>query len=1015
MSGSGSIPGGRAPVRLGAPRPRTVVLVGAVALIATLVASAGSAVGLAGHGSVPVSTSVPGPSAPSVVPAHRLATVPLSSGSVPTTPLTATPAWLAYDPADQSLYIAVPPSSVDIAPGNVVAPGSPQVNVTVPVGQDPFGVAYDAATGDVFVTNDASSNVSVLFGNLTAPIASIPVGSGPTGVAYDPANGYVYVANNGSNNVSVINGTTLDVVGSVAVGNGPMGVAVNATSGNVFVADSGSDAVTTISGTSDTVVATVGVGSAPYGVAVDNATGDVYVTNSNSGNLSVLPPSGTGVIATITTVGGGALEGVTYDWDDGYVWAADGETVLMISPANESVAAVVQFDPSGMAFDSTNGNVCGTNTANRTLECLVADDATGGDEGLVTFTENGLPAATDWTVAIAGGVPQLVRSNESEFSVYVLWYSYEGLPASWYEALPTGSYFASPFTVTAESDGNPVALSVNYTTQPGLYPVSLEESGLPLYGPADPGWTASVGSTQQSSNQSAMVFAEPTGTYDFTVPPYSSPYFGTYDPSPCNGTIVVGTTGVTQSIAFSSGSATCDQVEFLAAGLPDGAAWNVTLAGLREFATAPTDTLNFTEPTGSYSYAVGAPPGYRVTPASGTVEVGTAPVQVDLAFASTTPTYLVTFAETGLPTGANWSVRAAGSTYSSEFTTIRFDQANGTYPYAVNDVAGEFYPSPQSGTFSVAGAPLTISISYTAAAGLYPVTFDESGLPPDTLWGVEVNGSSTTSATAAINFTEPNGTYEYEVGPVAGYLASSPNGSVVVAGLAIAVPVDFAPASTSVYGVEFSETGLAAGTAWGVSVAGGAPVLANTSAFTLSEPNGSYSYTVVPVAGYNATPSEGSFVVAGAFQSVDVEFAVTNVSPARYAVVIEESGLPANTTWTATARATASGVLVTNSTNGTLVELELTNGTWSLSVETAAGVPGSLTLSNLTVRGTVPTAVVATFAPTTTGPPPPNDETPIVILETLGIGMGLGAATLAVVLLVRRRQKRPPVPPEWTP
>ncbi len=1021
MSGPGSAVCGRAGTdfsrRVGhvPATPRWIALGGVVAISVLLLGS------LAGAGRISAAESGHSPSPTnmgsvrSVVPAHRFATVPLTRSVPGLTPIAGTPAWLAYDSSDQSLYVADPPSSVDIVPANVPAPSSPQVNLTVPVGPDPFGVAYDPATGDVFVTNSGTNNVSVLYGNLSAPIAEIFTDIAPMGVAYDPANGFVYVANSGSDNVSVINGTTLSVVGAVEVGDDPIGVAVNASTGDVYVADSGSDAVTTISGVSNSVVASVGVGTAPYGVVVDNATGDVYVTNSDSGNLSVLNPGGTGVIATITTVGGGNLEGVTYDWDDGYVWAADGETVLMISPANESVAAVVQFDPSGMAFDFTNGNVCGTNTANRTLECLVADDATGGDVGPVTITENGLPTGTDWTVAIGGDVPQLVSSNQTVISVYVLWYAYEGLPVSWYDPLPTGPYFAGPVTVTAGSDGNPTGLEVNYTTETGLYPIGLVESGLPILGPEDPGWTAVVGTTEQSSNQTADVFAEPTGTYNFTIPPYNSTYSGTYTASPCNGTLVIGTTGVVRSISFSQGSASCDPIEFVAEGLPNGAPWNVTLAGVREAATAPTDRLNFTEPSGTYSYSVGAPPGYRVTPASGTIDAGNTPITVDINFVSTTPSYLVTFAETGLPTGANWSVTAAGTTYLSAFTTVRFDQSNGTYPFQVGDVVGLFYPSPQSGMFTVAGVPLTVSISFQAAAGLYTVEFSESGLPAATSWEVSVNGSSAAATAATINFTEPNGTYDYAVGAVAGYLAGSPNGTLTVAGSAVAISVTFAPGSTSVYAVEFSEGGLPAGTVWGVTIGAGSPLLGNSSSLIASEPNGSYSYTVVSVAGYTATPTGGSFTVAGAFQSIDIAFAASNATPARYSVVIEETGLPANTTWTATASALSGGSTVSNSTNATVLVLALANGTWSLSVETSTGQFGSLTEANLTIQGSAPTAVIATFAPSSPAPAPPSDETPIVIFETLVIGMGLGAATVAVVLLVRRRQKEPPVPPEWTP
>src|SRR5580658_3098055 len=143
--------------------------------------------------------------------------------------------WLAYDHLDHSFYVAVAPSSVDIISGNFT-----QVGTVVPVGTDPFGVAYDNATGTIFVTNTGSNNVSALKGNQSAPVASIPVGEGPLGIAYDPVDGDLYVANNGSDSVSIFSGTTFALVSNVSVGTNPLGIAADPVTGKVFVANHGS-------------------------------------------------------------------------------------------------------------------------------------------------------------------------------------------------------------------------------------------------------------------------------------------------------------------------------------------------------------------------------------------------------------------------------------------------------------------------------------------------------------------------------------------------------------------------------------------------------------------------------------------------------------------------------------------------------------------------------------------------------------------------------------------------------
>src|SRR2546428_13753779 len=81
--------------------------------------------------------------------------------------------------------------------------GGGTVIATIPVGDYPFGVAYDSGNGYVYVANYNSNNVSVISG--TTVVATIPVGDRPSGIVYDGGNGYVYVAKLISDNVTVSN------------------------------------------------------------------------------------------------------------------------------------------------------------------------------------------------------------------------------------------------------------------------------------------------------------------------------------------------------------------------------------------------------------------------------------------------------------------------------------------------------------------------------------------------------------------------------------------------------------------------------------------------------------------------------------------------------------------------------------------------------------------------------------------------------------------------------------------
>jgi YVTN family beta-propeller protein len=65
----------------------------------------------------------------------------------------------------------------------------------LPVGDEPFGIAYDPETQDLYVSNHGSGTLTILHGPTTVvETVVISPENGPWGVAYDPANGLVYIA-----------------------------------------------------------------------------------------------------------------------------------------------------------------------------------------------------------------------------------------------------------------------------------------------------------------------------------------------------------------------------------------------------------------------------------------------------------------------------------------------------------------------------------------------------------------------------------------------------------------------------------------------------------------------------------------------------------------------------------------------------------------------------------------------------------------------------------------------------
>ena len=77
-----------------------------------------------------------------------------------------------------------------------------------------------------YVTNELSSDVSVINTATNTVVATVPVGLAPIGVAITPNGAFAYVANFSSNDVSVINTATNTVVATVPVGLNPREVAI---------------------------------------------------------------------------------------------------------------------------------------------------------------------------------------------------------------------------------------------------------------------------------------------------------------------------------------------------------------------------------------------------------------------------------------------------------------------------------------------------------------------------------------------------------------------------------------------------------------------------------------------------------------------------------------------------------------------------------------------------------------------------------------------------------------------
>ncbi len=405
----------------------------------------------------------------------------------------------------------------------------------------------------------------------------------------------------------------------------------------------------------------------------------------------------------------------------------------------------------------------------------------------------------------------------------------------------------------------------------------------------------------------------------------------------------------------------------------------------------PYGTVPFTNVFDYTQNATNLPPGYPAVESSLRVGGDFAPLRLGYLGP---PAVSVTFTESGLPAGTDWSVTLGGATRSSGTPTIVFSETAGSYAYSVAPLAG--FEPPANGSVSVAGAPVGVPIAFVPRSPpTYPVTFSESGLSAGTSWSVTLHGTTNRSSGPAIGFAEPSGTYGYSVGAPAGY-ARLANGSVTVSAAPVAISLRFVAARPATYLVGFSETGLPTGSAWSVSVNG---TVENGSGSQISAAlaNGSYPFTVpVSAGGYLPNPGRGNLTVDGAPVAVRIAFARPSAGPA-YTATFEESGLPVGSRWSVSVNgANASAA-------GSSILFELTNGTYRFVVGGPASYAATPANGSVRVDGSNVTLRVA-FASNATAPASSPGDTYYYLV---GGAIGAVAVGAAAVWVLRRRPPSP--------
>ena len=525
--------------------------------------------------------------------------------------------------------------------------------------------------------------------------------------------------------------------------------------------------------------------------------------------------------------GGPAPQGVAWDSQNDYLYVANyfSNTVSVINGVTDAVVGSVPVGsgPGAVAYDPSNGYLYVANYVSNNVS--VINGATDAVVGSVPVGSGPIDVAYDH------GNGYLYVANFNSINVSVI----NGAADTVVGSVPVGS---NPWGVAYDfENGNIYVTLWNCPTSP--------------CGPGN-----------------VSVINGATDTVVGTIPVGGGPWGVAYDGA--NGYLYV-VNHISNDVSVINGVTDTMVGSVPVGSLPQGVGYDsgngylYVTNGRSDTVTVingVTDTVVGSIPVGDYPWGVGYDSGngylYVTNYDSSSVSIvttGPAP-----------STYPVTFSESGLPAGTNWSVTLAGQRVSSTSGTTTFNEPSGMYLFTVGSVLG-FTATPASGSVTMSGASKTVSITFTPVT--YAVIFRESGLPSGTTWSVTLNGSTLTG-TGNIVFTEPNGSYAFTLHPVAGYVANITSGTVPVAGHLWSVYVGFT--SESLYHeVKFTETGLPVDTAWVVKL--GSLANSNTTPEIIFDlQNGSYTYDVVTVKGYMASMPSGTVEVNGNPVNVSITF-----------------------------------------------------------------------------------------------------------------------------------------------
>ena len=446
--------------------------------------------------------------------------------------------------------------------------------------------------------------------------------------------------------------------------------------------------------------------------------------------------------------------------------------VISVPPNNTSA-------PIGVAVDTANGNVYVTDSGSSSVSVISGSTETVFARIPVGSNPSGVVYdAKNTYVYVANFLDDVVEVINTTTNVLQMNITVTGGPVGVAYDSTSGNVYVTAQDLNTVDEISGASNTIIGSVLVGSYPIAA------TFDPANNNlYVANAGSDNVS------VISTLTNSVTATVPVGTTPLGIAYDGG--TGNVYV-TNQVSNNTTVFSASSLRAVASVATSPYPVGVTYDPAYSAV--FVTDEGDTrVNvLADSTNSIAQNVTVqsfPVGIAYNSVNGFVYVADANTSnVSVIGTSLHPPYLVTFTESGLASGTNWSVTLAGNLSYSKSSTITFKEYNGTYDYAVGAIPG-YTVSTAKGSVTVNGFPVPVPIVFTLVT--YVVTFQETGLASDTTWWVTFNSLPQETNTTAMAFSVANGTYRFAVTAISGFTISPASGNVTVNGTGSTLTITF--------------------------------------------------------------------------------------------------------------------------------------------------------------------------------------------------------------------------------